>query len=300
MAETLTPKENVCLTEALGLKTPEELSKLAQLEDEHFGAIVNMRAVQFTVPTLESLAGYVVNSVKAVTALSAPSPMALTKLCEGLIQMRDNKTRIMDKCAVLDKTLVSHYVFTLLVPGGRADKAAEVVQKLMTEYDVFALCSVESSAEALLNLQTVEALFTGKIRFPHQKAQNFVLAMRRWPEVVKLCQTPLDADVAHKRLIALVPGFGEKAAAHFMRNVGLHNVDGDAVAIVDTHIEKFVNLLQADAPKRRYGKDSISTSFKAWCKNQGYPLLLADAVVWMMYSRTSADNMVDFGEFNAP
>lgn len=299
MAETLTPKEGLCATEALGLKTPEQLAELARLEDEDM-APVNLRATAFTVDTLENLTQFVVESVKGVTALAAPSPVALHKLCQGLIEMRDNKARVIDKFALLDKTLMSHYVFTLLVPGGRADKAADVVQELLKNYDVFALCHENTAADAILDMQALEKVFTGRIRFPAQKAQRFMLAMRRWPEVIKLCQTPMDAALSHKRLVDLVPGFGDKAAAHFMRNIGMHSVDGDAVAIVDTHIEKFVDLLQSNAPKRRYGKDSVSTQFKLWCKNNGYPLLLADAVVWMMYSKTGAENMVDFGGYNGP
>jgi len=298
MAETPEAQKDLCATEALGLKTPEELARLAELEDDFVCSISNIRNAAHTVDTLESLAKLTVSSVKGVTALEAPTDKTLRQLCEGLIKMRDNKAKVLDKFAVLNKTLVSHYAFTLLVPGGRADKAAEVVKDLITKYDVFALCQVDSSAEAILNLKVLEGLFMSRVRFPRQKAQNFTLAMRRWPEVIKLCQEPLDADTAHKRLVAMVPGFGQKAAAHFMRNIGLHNVDGDAVAIVDTHIQKFADMLQVNAPKRRYGTNSVSDAFRLWCKNNGYPLLLADAVVWMMYSRTQAENMVDFGGFD--
>jgi thermostable 8-oxoguanine DNA glycosylase len=298
MAETLTPKEGLCATEALGLKTPEELARLAEQDDDFVCSISNIRNTAFTVETLELLTNCVVTSVQGVTALAPPTGPAIHRLCEGLIQMRDNKACMQDKFAKLDKTLVAHYAFTLLVPGGRADKAAAVVKQLITDYDVFALCQVDTAAESILNLKVLEELFSSRIRFPRQKAENFVLAMRRWPEVVAVCQSNLDADTAHKRLVALVPGFGPKAAAHFMRNIGVHNVDGDAVAIVDTHIQKFVDMLQVNAPKRRYGKDSVAVAFTLWCKNSGYPLLLADAVVWMMYSRTQADNMVDFGGFN--
>ena len=99
MAETLTPKENLCATEALGLKTPEQLAELARMEED-IETPVNLRSVAFTIPTLVSLAEYVSASVKGVTALAAPSPLAILRLCQGLIQMRDNKVLINRKSVV--------------------------------------------------------------------------------------------------------------------------------------------------------------------------------------------------------
>ena len=259
---------------------------------------MNLRSMAYTKETLLSVAVSATESIQAITLLPKPSDLAIDKLCTALLEMRDNGIRMQDPAAQFDKRLVWHYIFTLLVPGGRADKTSEAVKELLNTADVFSLCRIDPTAINILNKHALYAMFKSRVRFPERKADRLLLAMRRWPEVVKLLQQGgrgLLPEAMHMRLQSMVPGFGPKAAAHFMRNVGVHSVDTECIPIVDTHIRKFMELIGETPFRSKYGGPaSVADGFTSWCRNQGFPLLLADAVIWMMYSGTNETDMVDF------
>ncbi len=184
-----------------------------------------------------------------------------------------------------DMVLRCHLAFTILVPGGRARNAASVVRDL------------ERDGYLTRGALPVMPQWWGDnaahlIRFPRQKYERLVAAFIQYPDIVKTVLDNIEAPVRRlrKELMAMVPGFGLKAAAHFMRNTGLQSMDTEFVPIPDTHVAKFMKMTGQKPWK-------IGEAYMEVCEAEGLNPMLMDAMLWCRYSRTTDPVSLDFGNF---
>jgi len=83
-----------------------------------------------------------------------------------------------------------------------------------------------------------------------------------------------------------VKGLGMKAASHLCRNLGCTEV-----AIIDTHVLKFMGLNLSDISSRtKYAE--VEEKFKAIAKECGMSSVELDAWIWKKYSNTSWDDFI--------
>lgn len=90
-----------------------------------------------------------------------------------------------------------------------------------------------------------------------------------------------DSKSEDKRLVILdlVSGLGMKTASHFLRNMGIEDL-----AIIDTHIVKFLNKKSGPKSKKEYLE--MEKEFKNLAKSLDIPVATLDAIVWKRYSGT--------------
>ena len=151
------------------------------------------------------------------------------------------------------------------------------------------------------------------VRFYNNKARYLTEAKKKFPQVLDLIWKEhgdycyLNKDCGYDKrewLVKNIKGMGMKAASHFLRNLGY-----DALAIIDTHIIKFLSKDHIDYPHfitKRWGDpkaDHLILFKKLACSKQGYEELESlfqesagnmnlttaelDALVWKNYSGTS-------------
>lgn len=150
------------------------------------------------------------------------------------------------------------------------------------------------------------------VRFYNNKAKYLIGAKRNFQQVLDLVwkehgdYSYLNNDCGYDKrewLVKNVKGLGMKAASHFLRNLGYN-----ALAIIDTHIIKFLAKNHIDYPHfitKRWGDpevDHLILFKKLACSKQGYEELESlfqesaghmnlttaelDALVWKQYSNT--------------
>lgn len=185
--------------------------------------------------------------------------------------------------------LQKHLTFTLMVPGGRASRVRDAVN-LMSQRDVLPVLPGQP-VQSLLLRQIIGPL----VRFPNQKAERVVTALRGWDSyIVPVIRKHIALPAAELRKIVMesVVGFGEKAASHFMRNTGLMR-GRSALPIIDTHIHKALEVY--DLPHKGY--PDAECSFTALATKTGIPPLLLDAVLWCAYAKNWDVTRSDFDNF---
>lgn len=219
-----------------------------------------------------------------------------------------------------NKLFLKQLAFTLIVPGGKASKAAEAVKILESDTDWFSgiryLQSNVFGTQTVLP-QTVVDKLVPLMRFPKQKTLRLERAFRRYHNLVlQLSNTDLSDTIAvHKLLMKTVKGFGPKAAAHFMRNTGLQTLDSTFIPIVDTHVMKFVRAAFPNAlitiKRTPMNMPRVPTTqaeqwlkatpkiygemYAEYCENNNANPLLLDAYLWCAYSNTTVPESIDFG-----
>ena len=220
--------------------------------------------------------------VTAVTGTQVTEPV-LNKLAKSLDNMQQLSACI-DSSDVL--CLFGYFIFTLLVPGGKASTTFEAVKRLIA-LDVIP----EKPEELVVHLRGV--------RFANTKAHRLTKAIKQWPEVVALLREHLPLRETHTRLIELVDGVGPKVAAHFLRNIGVQSATSAFIPIVDTHIRKFTMCLNptlsTNSPEL-----VVANCFVNWCETEKVSGLLADAVIWAGYSGLTENTETDFDGFGYP
>ena len=188
----------------------------------------------------------------------------------------------------LHPTLVRHILFTLWVPGGRANRTRMAVDKVChlwledTGYD-----PVRSWHPA-----DIYQAIKGLVRFPKQKAYRTVeaLAVFNSLRLNSSCFRNSTYDI-HQTIHKGVMGYGPKAAAHIMRNTGLSQ-EWNSIPIIDVHILRF---LGGDASASRY--THTSNMFIDRAIMYGIPPLLLDAALWCASARNWNMKNSDFDNF---
>lgn len=195
-------------------------------------------------------------------------------------------------------TLQSHLAFTLFVPAGRADKARVAVGNLRkTGLIPFKVADGDSTASVSIN---VYGLISGDVRFPKQKADRLARALMEWDNTI----IPSIRHILEQRSLAIrhdmvqqtIVGYGDKAAAHFMRNTGIMG-GMDAIPIIDVHIKKLLTGLGLVTGNPKYGTWADQFSFCA--RMLGMPPLLLDAIVWQAYAQNWDLEHSDFDNFGS-
>lgn len=212
----------------------------------------------------------------------------------------DNRRLLLTDSSPADQLLLrQHLAFTLFVPAGRADRAALGIAEI-TKLGLLdsGWCGGPSD-----RLRRITEAIRPYVRFYRQKAERLVLALGTLPDlqsgytaaIAPMCNT-LDEpviDTIHSWLQVRVKGMGDKATAHFMRNVGLFT-ETYAYPIIDTHIHKALeagNFKHGTYTEARRSFIRMSAMFEI-------PPVLMDAYIWCTYSGNWNPETADFSNFN--
>ena len=186
---------------------------------------------------------------------------------EIIFQFKKHKTK---------KEIFYNFCFCVLVPQARFTTVSKVVQRLIESkfYE-----SLMFEKESLL-------LLIKEIRFKSRKVE-FLLSLKNDFESIYVEFLPIlrsDADPLAKRkwLVNRIYGMGMKSASHFLRNNG-----EDDLAIIDTHVLKFLNI---ETKKFDYLK--TEEEFKKQAKKYQVTVAVLDALVWKLYSGVEWDKFV--------
>ena len=93
---------------------------------------------------------------------------------------------------------------------------------------------------ALPSLSTEELAkrYTGRIRFPNNKARYGISAYQQFPAILALLGQDMTPRDKREWLVRHVKGLSYKEASHFLRNI--HRDNGE-LAILDIHILRYLN-----------------------------------------------------------
>ncbi|MFW5890827.1 MAG: hypothetical protein ACOCUI_01255 [bacterium] len=121
-------------------------------------------------------------------------------------------------------------------------------------------------------------------RFKHVKSKRLILAKEKFPKLIKIIRNNM-IDTQEKRewLVKNINGYGMKASSHFLRNCG-----SDKIAILDTHIFKF---LKADSPKTKKEYLELENKFIKIAKQMQLNPNILDLIIWKHYAK------VDWNEY---
>lgn len=120
-----------------------------------------------------------------------------------------------------------------------------------------------------------------EVRFRNNKAKWLLEAKEKFLEVLEIVRDKnLNAVEKRRWLVKNINGFGMKTASHFLRNLGHTDL-----AIIDTHILKFMDVVSYPVTQRTY--EEIEENFKAVAKKKGLTPAELDSYVWKTYSGTS-------------
>lgn len=228
----------------------------------------------------------------------------VSDIATALDRFACNRALWFDDSDAATAQLQKHLCFTLMVPGGRADKARAAVDMLAANHRF----PWHKDPD---NVKAVEAVCGPNVRFPGQKSWRIMVAMNRWDEIkAEVSQLIVDQDSDPSAISAMymrtqlmaggsvgIEGFGPKAAAHFMRNTGLmtgYNV----IPIIDTHVKKLLSYLgYVDANENPSYADYME-KFMTLAHKQWLPPLLLDAVAWCGFANNWSVTASDFDNFN--
>lgn len=119
-----------------------------------------------------------------------------------------------------------------------------------------------------------------EVRFRNNKAQWLLEAKERFSEILEIVRNKELSTVEKRRwLVKNINGFGMKTASHFLRNLGHTDL-----AIIDTHIIKFMGVTSYPITQRVY--EQIEEDFKKVAKTIGLTSAELDSYVWKTYSGT--------------
>lgn len=208
----------------------------------------------------------------------------MLELAKALDRFAANRKRLVSDSAADQTLILKHAAFTMLVPGGKASKAREAVDLL---FQTGLPWEAAYDGQAIANIAKIIRPY---VRFYRTKAKRLA---GLWAMLPKLQFTliRLEVDACRDYLVKNVPGYGPKAAAHFMRNVGLSAGD-DALPIIDVHIRNFLFTLPFDSPYEVEERE-----FAHQAKQLGVNVHLLDACVWCAYSGNWKPDNADFDNF---
>jgi N-glycosylase/DNA lyase len=120
-----------------------------------------------------------------------------------------------------------------------------------------------------------------EVRFRNNKARWLLEAKERFDEILNIVNNKSLTIIEKRRwLVKNINGFGMKTASHFLRNLGHTDL-----AIIDTHIVKFMNKESYPQTQKEYEK--IEMYFKKVATQLKVTPVELDAYVWKTYSGTS-------------
>lgn len=208
----------------------------------------------------------------------------MLELSDAIRRFAHNRWRFMSGDATDEELLLKHAAFTMLVPGGKAARAREAVDRLFQT----GLPWLTSYTDK--DVATMAEIIRPYVRFYKTKARNLARLWEKFPDIeAELIK--FDAATCRDFLVETVSGFGLKAASHFMRNVGLSSFE-NALAIVDVHIRHFLFTVAYDAPYVVVEREFVHLAEKL---NVNVHLL--DACVWCAYSKNWKPDNADFDNF---
>jgi len=118
------------------------------------------------------------------------------------------------------------------------------------------------------------------VRFFRTKAQRVLAARHIMPDILKVVRGNGADYKKRSELKSMVKGFGMKAASHFLRNQGALGL-----AIIDTHILKFLNEPEGKTPSDKHYL-ILEEAFAEIADAEGLSVAGLDAFLWKTYSGT--------------
>lgn len=121
------------------------------------------------------------------------------------------------------------------------------------------------------------------VRFYKQKADRIIKAKENFSEILKVLRVALpfcgfcpEENFQRTWLVKNVKGLGYKTASHFLRNLGADNL-----AIIDTHILKYMKI-----EDKKWNYQEVEKRFRKRAKRYGLTVAELDVIVWKVYSKT--------------
>lgn len=218
-------------------------------------------------------------------------PLAkLAELQKCLDNMWRNSDRWHLRKYMYESVLRRHMAFTLLVPGGKADRARQAVNLLS---DAGYLLSPPAPS-------VIAKLIRPYVRFHNVKAKRLVNTLRKqWPKLVMRVLKVPECNGLEQKLRDInawiqshIPGLGQKATAHFMRNTGLWYY-GFAFPLIDVHIHKALEALGYSHSTYQ----EAERSFWDLSAKVDIQVILLDAALWCAYANNWEFSNSDFDNF---
>lgn len=179
-------------------------------------------------------------------------------------------------------------------------RVLEIFSGRKSESDVFyefcfGLCSPQTTFRnnSQVHLRLVEMDFFHKdcadnvlhgvlrpVRFYRNKTRYLQEVKANWKRLYALVRHKvLPGNAKRWLLVRDVNGMGMKVASHFLRNLGEQDL-----AIIDTHVLKFLKCLPPRNPKEYV---AIENRFRRLADKNGLSIAGLDTLVWHRYSGTS-------------
>ena len=156
--------------------------------------------------------------------------------------------------------------FCLLVPQAKFNKILEVVERLQ-KHNFY---KIDIPIKELTEL-------IKESRFKNRKASHLLSMKSQFDDVLKCFKSHTNYLEKRNWLVDNIMGFGMKAASHFLRNMG-----GKDLAIIDTHILKFLKLNSI----KKYNYMYVEDQFRQIASLNNLYVAELDALVWQQYSKT--------------
>jgi N-glycosylase/DNA lyase len=193
--------------------------------------------------------------------------------------------------------------FTILAPQTKFQNNIKVIQKLK-ELDFYYF---GEAYKGYCGIEQIEEILK-PVRFYKNKTKYLLEAKKKFPEILQAISSldtwdnkqsihVIDVYKIREWLIANVKGMGYKTSSHFLRNIG-----DSTLAIIDTHIIKFLaeelcvtfGFTYEEAVKefrkqaiRKEGYLGLEKLFQNIAKQNGLSCAELDSFLWKYYSGTS-------------
>lgn len=120
-----------------------------------------------------------------------------------------------------------------------------------------------------------------KSRFKNRKAKFLIEFKKNWNNVSKLLTSHNEPKELRNWLVKNVKGIGMKTASHFLRNMGF-----DDLAIIDTHIKKFLGI------GNKFDYLEVEKKFRSIAKERQLSVAQLDGLIWKRFSKTNSESFV--------
>lgn len=171
-----------------------------------------------------------------------------------------------------DLDIFYNLCFCLLVPQAKFASILKVIERLK-QYDFY---TKEPLADQLAEL-------IKESRFKNRKALHLLSMKLQFNDVLKCLKSNTNYLEKRNWFVDNISGLGMKAASHFLRNMG-----GKDLAIIDTHILKFLNLGKVNKHTYMY----VEEQFRQIASKNNLYVAELDALVWKSYSKTPWSDFV--------
>lgn len=121
-------------------------------------------------------------------------------------------------------------------------------------------------------------------RFYNVKARRLIEFKNIFPNILDIIKSNRNSYDMRELLVKHVKGFGMKAASHFLRNIGKQDV-----AILDTHIFKF---LECNSPKTKRAYLRMEERLCSIAENNELTVGSLDLIIWKHYANVSWEEYI--------